>query len=181
MAARRPAASRRDAASAELVEHHDRRRRPRADLELVSERIMPSESTPRSLAVPSLRPVGHHAPRACHGDGLPGGHIRRAAHDRGRPVAGSPRSTVHTFSRSASGWCSALSTLPTTKCSADGTPWWWIASTLVPVIVRRSSIAATSRPGRSTRAATRSGTLTRTAPGSAGRSRSTGAGPGCRA
>ncbi len=107
----------------------------------------------------SSRPVGHHRARAARRQ--PSGPRRRSARRR-RCVAGSspgrPRSTVHTFSRSASGCCSAVSTRPTTKFSAPGRRGEWIASTFVPVIVRRSSIAAhIQRRDRSIRAATAAG------------------------
>src|SRR5215211_2983245 len=58
-----------------------------------------------------------------------------------------PTSTRQTLRRSASGWRSDSSTLPTTKCSSASTPWWWTASTFVPVIVSRSSTSLTGRPG----------------------------------
>jgi hypothetical protein len=97
------------------------------------------------LACPSFLPSGITAPGRATATVCPAATL-------GAPhtiLAGcpSPRSTLHTFSRSASGCCSASSTRPTTKPSTEGTPWWWIASTLVPVIVNRSSIAFTSRSG----------------------------------
>ena len=118
--------------------------------------------TPRSFACRELGAVGHDRARARHRDGLPGGDVRarrrrssparrrRARRDRPRrPAAGRRRGAAR-----------RSSTRPTTKRSTAPTPWWWIASTFVPVIVRRSSIAVhVERRDRSIRAATASGTL----------------------
>ena len=108
-------------------------------------RIIPSETTPRSFACFSFVPSGITAPGRATATVWP-------ASTFGAPhtivaSCSSPRSTVQTFRRSASGCFSALITLPTTKFSADGAPRRWIASTFVPVIVRRSSICATSSGG----------------------------------
>ena len=63
---------------------------------------------------------------------------------RGSP---SPVSTVQTLSRSASGCCSRLSTLPTTKPSAEGGPTVVTRSTSVPVIASRSASSSGADPG----------------------------------
>jgi hypothetical protein len=106
---------------------------------------MPSDSTPLSFALPSLVPPGMTAPGRATATVWPPATF-------GAPqtiCAGSspPTSTRHTLRRSASGWRPDSSTLPTTKCSSASTPWWWMASTLVPVIVRRSSTSRGARPG----------------------------------
>ena len=75
---------------------------------------------PRSFALRSFSPPGILAPGRATGDGLPGG--RRSAHRRRSSAPPSPMSTVQTLSRSASGWGSAASTLPTTKPSGEGGP-----------------------------------------------------------
>ena len=64
---------------------------------------------------------------------------------------------------------------------ARRTPWWSTDSTFVPVMVRRCSISRTGRPGSQYWASHCSGTLIRTAPAGAGRSRSTAAGRARRA
>src|SRR5579884_2711612 len=118
---------------------------------------MPSDSTPRSLTFPRRVPSGITAP------GLATATIWPAA-TFGAPQticrgAPSPASTAQTLSRSARGCFSALSTRATTKCSRPPTPWWWIASTLVPVMVRRSAICAVSSGGEQYSRSQASGTL----------------------
>src|SRR5215210_6197966 len=110
-----------------------------------SARIMPSDSTPRSFAWPSFVPPGMTAPGRATATVWPPATF-------GAPhtiwaVWPPPTSTRHTLRRSASGWRPDSSTLPTTKCSSAPTPWWWTASTFVPVMVRRSSTSRAARPG----------------------------------
>ncbi len=92
----------------QLVEHHD----PlpaRADLELVLGEDHPVGDDAAELGLLELRAVRHHGAGPRDGDGLPGGDVGRAAHDRrGRALArigpsAPPSSTLHTRSRSASG------------------------------------------------------------------------------
>ncbi len=77
-----------------------------------SARIMPSDSTPRSVARPSVVPSGMTAPGRATATVWP-------AATFGAPqtivVCSLPTSTRHTVRRSASGWRSAASTLPTTN------------------------------------------------------------------
>ncbi len=140
----------------------------------VSEQIMPSEATPLSLRFSIFIPPGMTAPGSATATVWPAATLG-APHTM---LAGSspPTSTVHALSLSASGCFSALSTRPTTNPSVDATPWWWIASTFVPLIVSRSSIARTSRSGSQYSRSQGSGTLIRTAPGISSRFRSRGAG-----
>src|SRR5581483_9891239 len=58
-----------------------------------------------------------------------------------------PMSTWQTRRRSASGCCSASSTLPTTNFSSAATPWRSTRSTSVPVMARRSASACASISG----------------------------------
>ena len=85
-----------------------------------SARIMPSDSTPRSLARLSRVPSGITAPGRATATIWPAATL-------GAPqtiwvVSPSPSATVQTVSRSASGWRCASSTRPTTKCSSAVTP-----------------------------------------------------------
>src|ERR1700691_4866227 len=125
-------------------------------------RIMPLDGTPRSLAALILVPSGIRAPGRATATVCP-------AATFGAPQtipadSPCPTSPVHTFSLSASGCGSAVSTRPTTKFSTEGTPWWRIVSTFVPVIVRRSSIAAVSRSGEQYSRSQFSGTFIRPSP-----------------
>jgi hypothetical protein len=106
---------------------------------------MPSDSTPRSFARLSLIPSGITAPGRATATVWP-------AATFGAPQtiwagAPAPVSTLHTVNRSASGWRSALSTLPTTKCSSAVTPCVCTRSTSVPVSARRVASSAAGRPG----------------------------------
>ncbi len=133
---------------------------------------MPSEPTPRSLALrASCR-------RACTAPGSATATVWPAA-TLGAPqtiVAGGPPSPSSARCRPSGGRRrgAARRSARARRRSprGDGTPWRWIASTLVPVIVRRSSIARASRAGSQYSRSQGSGTFIRTAPGSAGRSRS---------
>ena len=98
----------------------------------------------------------------------------------------SPTSTMQTFSRSASGCCSALSTRPTTKFATSGTPCRCDAVDLGPghrqarrEVADRRGPASCTRAARS--AAGASGHLTRTAAGSGRRCRRRAAGRARRA
>ncbi len=86
----------------------------------LADRIIPSEATPLSLAFFSFVPSGMTAPGCATATVCP-------AATFGAPhtiVAGSspPKSTLQTFSRSASGCCSAESTRPITNPSVERTP-----------------------------------------------------------
>jgi hypothetical protein len=110
-----------------------------------SARIIPFEVWPRSLAFLSLVPSGMIAPGEATATVWP-------AATFGAPQtiwcgSASPTSTTQTVSRSASGWRSALSTLPIRKCSSAPTPCRWMRSTSVPVIARRSASVSALRPG----------------------------------
>jgi hypothetical protein len=110
-----------------------------------SARIMPLDSCPRSFAFLSLAPSGITAPGRATATVCP-------AATFGAPQTicdGSPEpvSTRHTVSRSASGCCSARSTLPTTKCSSAVTPWVCTRSTSVPVSASRVASSCAGRPG----------------------------------
>ena len=145
-----------------------------------SERIIPSDSTPRSFALPSFVPSGITAPGSATGTVWPAATL-------GAPQTivrvPSPVSTSQTLRRSASGCCSAESTLPTTKPSVGRAA----PSVGDPLdLDRRASRAARPAPrprarGRSTRAARSTGTFIGTAPGRGRRSRRTCAGRGRRA
>ena len=84
-----------------------------------AERIIPSEATPRSFALRSFSPPGIRAPGRATATVWPAATLGAPQTIVRSP---SPASTVQTRSRSASGCCSALSTLPTTKPSAEGGP-----------------------------------------------------------
>ncbi len=106
---------------------------------------MPLDSCPRSLARFSRMPSGITAPGRATATVCP-------AATFGAPQticdgAPSPVSTLQTVSRSASGWRSALSTLPTTKCSSAVTPCVCTRSTSVPVSARRVASSAAGSPG----------------------------------
>ena len=147
-----------------------------------SDRIMPSETTPRRRACLSVEPSGSTAPGRATATLWPAATLGAPHTIVAGPLGeASPRSTLHTFRRSALACGATSSTRPTRKCSRPATPWWWTVSTFVPVIVRRSSTPCASSGGSQYSRSQLSGTLIRTAPGSAGRSRSTGAGQGCRA
>jgi hypothetical protein len=110
-----------------------------------SARIMPSDSCPRSLAFLSFVPSGITAPGRATATVCP-------AATFGAPQTicdGSPEpvSTRHTLSRSASGWRSERSTLPTTKCSSAVTPCVCTRSTSVPVSASRVASSNGARPG----------------------------------
>ena len=128
-----------------------------------SDRIMPSETTPRSFACLQLRAVGHHRARAAR----PRRSARRRRWARRRRSSPAPLAVAVALADIdradpqpvGVGVLLGLSTRPTTKPSVAGTPWWWIASTLVPVIVRRSSIARTSSGGSQYSRSHGSGTL----------------------
>ena len=109
-----------------------------------TERIIPSEATPRSFALRSFSPPGIRAPGWATATVWPAATLGAPQTIVRSP---SPVSTVQTRSRSALGCCSALSTLPTTKPSGEGGPTAPIRSTSVPVITSRSAISATSTPG----------------------------------
>ena len=85
-----------------------------------SARIMPSDSTPRSLAFLSLTPPGITAPGRATATVWPSATF--GAPQTICAVSPSPSATMQTVSRSASGWRSALSTRPTTKFSSAVTP-----------------------------------------------------------
>ncbi len=85
----------------------------------VAERIIPSDSTPRSFALPSFCPPGIVAPGSATGTVWPAATLGAPQTIVRSP---SPVSTVQTRSRSASGCGSAAVTLPTTKFCADGGP-----------------------------------------------------------
>ena len=110
-----------------------------------SARIMPSDSTPRSLAFLSFTPPGITAPGRATATVWPSATL--GAPQTICAVSPSPSATMQTVRRSASGCCSADSTRPTTKFSRAPTPCANSRSTFVPVMVRRSSSAFTSRPG----------------------------------
>ena len=111
-----------------------------------SARIIPSEATPRSLACFSRVPSGMTAPgRATATVWLT---ATLGAPQTMRAMSPSPTATVQTVRRSASGWGSASSTRPTRKCSSAVTPCVKSRSTLVPVMVSRSSSSAMSSSGR---------------------------------
>ena len=106
---------------------------------------MPLDSTPRSFARLSFVPSGITAPGRATATVWP-------AATFGAPQtiwdgAPSPVSTLQTVSRSASGWRSALSTLPTTKCSSAVTPCACTRSTSVPVSASRVASSNGSSPG----------------------------------
>ena len=129
-----------------------------------------------------LRAVGHDRARPRDGDGLAGGDVRRAADDLLR-ARRRRRRPCRRVSRSASGWCSALEHAPDDEAleRADA----------VVVDAPRPSCRSSSgapraadgvRPGSQYSRSQSSGTrIIRTAPGSAGRCRRTGAGRGRRA
>ena len=78
-----------------------------------SARIIPLDSTPRSFALPSFVPSGITAPGSATATVWPAATFGAPQTIvRGSPA---PTSTWQTVSRSASGCCSAASTLPTTK------------------------------------------------------------------
>ena len=79
-----------------------------------SARIMPLDFTPLSLASPSAVPSGMTAPGSATATVWPAATLGAPQTMVRCPW---PSSTSHTFSRSASGCFSALSTLPTTKSS----------------------------------------------------------------
>src|ERR671928_818836 len=110
-----------------------------------SARIMPSERTPRSVAAPSTVPPGMTAPGRATATVCPPATF--GAPQTIWATSPSPTATRQTLRRSASGCRSASSTRPTTKWSSAPTPWWWTASTFVPVIVRRSSSRRVGSPG----------------------------------
>src|SRR5919206_1853313 len=110
-----------------------------------SARIMPSERTPRSVAAPSTVPPGMTAPGRATATVWPPATF--GAPQTIWATSPSPTATRQTLRRSASGCRSASSTRPTTKWSSAPTPWWWTASTFVPVIVRRSSSRRVGSPG----------------------------------
>ena len=109
-----------------------------------SERIIPSDSTPRSFALPSLVPSGITAPGSATGTVCP-------AATFGAPqtivLPPSPASTSQTLSRSASGCCSTESTLPTTNPSASGAPACVMRSTSIECIARSSASSSTESWG----------------------------------
>ena len=104
-----------------VVEHHD----PGvvgADRELVLGQDHPRRLDAAQLGLAELRAVGHHRAGPRDRDGL--ARPRRSARRRrSAPARPSPTSTMQTVSRSASGWCSALSTRPMTNPSTAPTPW----------------------------------------------------------
>ena len=101
--------------------------------------IIPIDSTPRSFALPILWPPGSVAPGSATGTVWPAATLGAPQTIVRSP---SPVSTVQTRSRSAFGCGSALSTLPTTKPSAEGGPTVPTRSTSVPVIASRSASSA---------------------------------------
>ncbi len=109
-----------------------------------TERIIPSEATPRSFALRSLSPPGISAPGSATATVWPAATLAAPQTIVRSP---SPVSTAQTRSRSALGCGSALSTLPTTKPSLAGGPTRSIRSTSVPVITRRSAICSAPTPG----------------------------------
>src|SRR3954454_12415784 len=123
-----------------------------------SARIIPSETWPRSLARLSLVPSGMTAPGEATATICPAATLG-APQTMWAGSPPSPTSTVHTLRRSASGWRSAVSTRPTRKASSAATPWRSTPSTLVPVMVRRSSSAFESSPGSMWSCSQRSGSL----------------------
>ncbi len=138
-----------------------------------SERIMPCDATPRSLASPSSLPSGITAPGRATPTVWP-------AATFGAPqtiCAGlePPTSTMQTFRRSASGCFLRSSTRPTTKFSSAVTPWCSTRSTSVPVSARRCASVWTSMCGSQYSCSHSRGTLMRTAPGSGRRCHRTGA------
>ena len=147
-----------------------------------SARIIPADSTPRSLALPSFVPSGITAPGPRHGDGLAGRDVRRAADDLGRlGLAHVDRADAEPVGVGVLLGASARGrprSSPGRRRRGGG-----CASTFVPVIVSRvAELVRARRPGPHVLArASESGTLIRTAPGSAGRCRRAGAGRGPRA
>ena len=109
-----------------------------------SERIIPLDSTPRSLALPSLVPSGITAPGSATGTVCPAATLAAPQTIVRVP---SPASTSQTLSRSASGCFSTDSTLPTTKESADGAPRWLIRSTSMLCMASSSARSSTDSPG----------------------------------
>ncbi len=107
-------------------------------------RIIPSEATPRSFALRSFSPPGIRAPGSATATVWPAATLGAPQTIVRSP---SPTSTVQTRSRSASGCCSALSTLPTTKFSGLGGPATLTRSTSVPVITSRSASSSAPTPG----------------------------------
>ena len=110
-----------------------------------SARIIPCDSTPRSLARFSRVPSGITAPGEATATVCPAATL-------GAPhticaVSPSPIDTVQTVRRSASGCCSAVSTRPTTKFSSAVTPCVCTRSTSVPVMARRVASLAAGIPG----------------------------------
>ena len=106
---------------------------------------MPSETTPRSLACLSLVPSGILAPGRATATVCP-------AATFGAPqtiVAGGVLAEVDGADLQPIGVGVPLGAQhpPDDEVLGEGTPWWWIASTFVPVIVRRSSTPAMSRSG----------------------------------
>jgi hypothetical protein len=100
---------------------------------------MPSDSTPRSLALPSLVPSGITAPGRATGTVWPAATLGAPQTIVRLP---SPASTSQTLSLSASGCFSTERTLPTTKESEDGGPTWSIRST--SMLCMASSSASSS-------------------------------------
>src|SRR3954452_20134945 len=115
----------------------------------VSERIIPSDSTPRSFARPRRVPSGSTAPGSATSTVSPGATFR-APHTIVR-MSEPASCTLQTRRRSASGCCSALITLPIRKKPAlpspDGTPTRTIRSSSVPLSERRSPISSAESPG----------------------------------
>ncbi len=111
-----------------------------------SERIIPEDGTPRSLASLMRVPSGSTPPGSTTATVWPAATFG-APHTMVRGAA-SPTSTVHTDSLSASGWRPHSSTFPTTKhlrfSASPGTPASLTRSTSVPVMARREASSSTS-------------------------------------
>ena len=164
-----------------VVLEHDRLVVVGADRQLVLGEDHPVRRDAAQLRLLELRAVGHDRARPRDRDGLAGRDVRRAADDlRLRRRRRSRR--VQTVSRSASGWRAVV------EHASDDERVEVADAVVVDALdlgaghrkARRRARAHRARR-RSTRASQSSGTLIRTAPGSARRCRRTAAGPGPRA
>ena len=109
-----------------------------------SERIIPFDSIPRSLAFFSFSPPGMRAPGVTTATVCPAATFGAPQTIVRVPL---PSSTSQTRRRSAFGCCSALSTRPTTNPSALGAPRCEIRSSSIECIDSVEPISSALSPG----------------------------------